>query len=325
MSSSIILANFGGPRNLDEVRPFLEELLTDQDVVRTGFPRIIHNFLFRRIAKKRTHKVSEDYRCIGGRSPIYQDTETLANLLSVYLEQPVIAFHRYLPLTHRDFSRTLLNMAREEIRVFPLFPQFTYATTGSIARWFDKHLPKNIVSKMHWVKSYPSHPGFVQAYQNSLKEFLASHALEERECFFLFSAHGLPQSFVDEGDPYEQECRASYQQIISAFPQAHSLLAYQSKFGKGEWLRPYTIDVCQGIKSWSADKKHVIVVPVAFTSDHIETLFEIEQLYLPIVRQAGLAAYRLPALSHRPDWIQGILSILDTADYHPNHHLIRSN
>lgn len=309
--TAYLIVNFGGPRSLAEIRQFLSALLTDRDVVRTKLPTPLHNYLFRRIAKKRASKITNDYLSIGGGSPIYSDTEYVAEKLREKLNAPVLTFHRYLPQTHAASLAAIKALEVDEIRVFPMFPQFTYATTGSIARFFQKSLSEKTLLKLKWVKSYPSHPAFIEVIQRSIQEFLTTHNLKEKETFFFFSAHGLPQEFVDQGDLYAYECRLSYQRVLEGFPHAQGILAFQSKFGPGEWLKPYTQDACEKIDRYREGREHILFIPISFTSDHIETLFEIEQQYLPIIREQELTAYRLPALNRRPDWIEAIVTILE--------------
>lgn len=318
-----LIANFGGPRSLNEIAPFLEELLTDRDVVRTRLPNPIHNFLFKRIARKRALKIAPDYIKIGGKSPIYDDTEALAEQLRSALNEPTLTFHRYLRATHAEFIEKISALKFDEIRIFPMFPQFTYATTGSIARWFEHNLPSFITSKMRWVKSYPAHPAFINSYREVILGYLQSSQLKEEECCLLFSAHGVPQSFVQKGDLYEDECRLSFHSLASHFPKAHSVLSYQSQFGKEEWLRPYTTDMCRDVLQWHQGRPHILFVPIAFTSDHVETLYEIEEQYLPIIREQGLKAHRIPALNLRSSWISAIQTILQEANLCSNQMLVR--
>ncbi|MEZ5315140.1 MAG: ferrochelatase [Chlamydiales bacterium] len=322
--TAYLIVNFGGPRSLAEIEPFLSALLTDRDVVRTYFPRFINNYLFRKIAKKRALRITADYKLIGGKSPIYEDTEYIADALSQKLKAPVLTFHRYLPSTHEDSLKAIETLQTKEIRVFPMFPQFTYATTGSIARLFQSKLSVKTLNKLKWVKSYPSHPAFIRAIQNLIISFLEAHDLNEEEVFFFFSAHGLPKEFIDQGDLYAYECNLSFENLISKFQKGEGLLAYQSKFGPGEWLRPYTQDICEQIEKYHKGRHHILFVPISFTSDHIETLFEIEQQYLPIIREQGLLAYRLPALNRQPEWIEAITDILDPFTPNSNAMLIRN-
>lgn len=309
---AILLVNFGGPRTVGEVEPFLRSLLTDQDVIQTRMPKWLHFLLFSRIAKKRATFVVHDYQKIGGGSPIYSDTEAIAKTLEKALFLPVITFHRYLPKTHADTLQKLKKGNWDEITILPLFPQFTYATTGSIARFFKSHLPNKIVSKMHFIKSYPDHLSFIESHRLNIIEFLKKHALNREEVVLLFSAHGLPKKYVEEGDPYQMECQASFYALTKLFPEAHCILSFQSKFGKGEWLRPYTNEICENILRFSEGRKAVVIIPISFTSDHIETLFEIEELYLPPIRKQGLLAYRVPSLNLSEGWIQTIVDIIES-------------
>jgi ferrochelatase len=318
-----LIVNFGGPRTLPEIEPFLKELLTDKDVVRTGMPRPLHNYLFKRIAKKRAVKISGEYAHMGGGSPIYADTEAVAESIRQATGSSVVTFHRYLSATHAAFIETISKVPCDRIMVFPLFPQFTYATSGSVARWFQEHLPYTTMNKLRWIKSYPAHPAFIKVHQNCIREFLTAHGLKEQEVALVFTAHGIPQSFVITGDLYESECRLSFKQVMQAFPQAVGRLCYQSKFGPGEWLRPYTIDLCKEIKEWHQGRKHVLFVPISFTSDHIETLCEIEREYMPVVKEQGLNAYRVPALNRREDWLQAIQEIMRETNLCNNQMLVR--
>ncbi len=318
-----LLVNFGGPRELAEIPSFLEALLTDKDVIRTKLPQVFHNLLFKRVAKKRAVKISHDYALIGGRSPIYEDTESIAQALREKLQEELITFHRYIPATHKQSLEKISRAQADTIIVFPMFPQFTYATTGSIARFFCKKLPPEVLHKMRWVKSYPTHPAYIALLSRTIRESLLEKKLKEEEVVLLFSAHGLPKTFIESGDLYQSEVESSYQKVMEAFPKALGRLSYQSKFGPGEWLRPYTDEVCQDIANWNEGRKNVVFVPISFTSDHIETLFEVESLYMPLIAEAGCNPYRVPAFNRRPDWLEAITQILIDTTPTSNSMLIR--
>jgi ferrochelatase len=321
--SSIILVNFGGPRSIEEIPSFLTALLTDGDVIRTSFPRFFEKWFFKRMARQRAQIIANDYKLIGGKSPIFDDTEAVAKEIRSRLNVPVITFHRYLTETHAETLRQIQESSSEEFIVFPLFPQFSYSTTGSIARFFEDNLDEKILSKMRWIKSYPTQASYVAAMQSVIREYLTKEKLAEKDVVLFFSAHGLPQEFVDEGDPYERECRRSFDAIRQGFPDAHSLIAFQSKFGPGEWIRPYTSELCETPQTWNNGRRNVVFVPLAFTSDHIETLFEIEYQYLPAIRAQGLEAFRCPAMNLRQDWLDAIVEILKEPFYAMNEYLIR--
>ncbi|MBS0626075.1 MAG: ferrochelatase [Verrucomicrobia bacterium] len=309
MTLEYLLVNFGGPRSLSEVPHFLTELLQDRDLIRTKFPDFFHKWLFGRVARKRAKKIVHDYEKIGGRSPIYFDTEEIARKLSNLLESPVHTFHRYLPETHANSLRQIEASKAKEIRVIPLFPQFSYATTGSIARFLAQNLCCRTVNRLRWIKSYAGHPAFITSYQKRIADFLSEKNLAPSEAILLFSAHGVPRSFICTGDLYETECEISYRRTLSHFPSSLGRLSFQSKFGRGEWLRPYTDETCESILDWNQNRRHVVFVPITFTSDHIETLFEVEELYLPLIRNRDLSAYRCPALNQEPYWIKALSHI----------------
>ena len=236
---------------MEEIPSFLTALLTDGDVIRTSFPRFFEKWFFKRVARQRAEIIAHDYKLIGGKSPIFEDTESIAQEIRSRLNLPVITFHRYLTETHGETFRQIKESASDEFIVFPLFPQFSFATTGSIARFFEESLDENVLSRMRWIKSYPTHTGYVSAMQTVIAEYLKKEGLEEKDVVLFFSAHGLPQEFVDEGDPYERECHQTFDAIRKGFPSAHSLIAFQSKFGPGEWLRPYTSEMCEIPKTWN--------------------------------------------------------------------------
>lgn len=324
IDTPLLLVNFGGPRDLQEIPSFLAALLQDKDVIRSRLPQPLHNLLFGAIAKRRAKKISEDYQQIGARSPIYFDTEALASSLREKLNVSVFTFHRYLPSTHKESLHAIERCSAKQILTLPLFPQFCFATTGSIARFFSKNLPQSAVQKLRWIPSYADHPAYVFAFQKKIRDFLHLHELSESNTALLFSAHGVPRLFTDTGDIYQSECERSFEAIKAAFPNALSILSYQSKFGRGEWIRPYTNEICERAASWAEGRSHIVVIPLSFTSDHIETLFEIEKLYLPILRKNGFRSYRCPALNLEPYWIESLTQIVKNMSFVSNSMLVRT-
>lgn len=322
MRKRVLLVNFGGPRNLPEVHPFLKELLTDGDVIRTPLPKCLQDLLFKRVAKKRSVKVAEDYEQIGGKSPIYEDTEWLSEQLRQQGFK-TLTFHRYLPNTHKEFLEEAEGFLTGETIVFPLFPQFSYSTTGSVARWMQKHLPKENSKHLCWVKSYHEHSAFIQCFVDSITECFKEKNLNEKTTLLFFSPHGLPLSYVKKGDDYQKECERSYKLILESFPQAGSVIGYQSQFGKSEWIRPYTNELSDTIGEWNKLYPNVVFVPLSFTSDHIETLFEVEKQYVAAVNKAGFSAFRCPAFNRREDWIKAIQRIIKEAKVFRTEDLIR--
>lgn len=283
--AKIILVSFGGPRSLKEVRPFLRELLCDQEMVRTPLPRWLHCALFSCIANRRAPSLAKKYRLIGGKSPIAYDTEKLARGLS----QDVLPFYRYLPATHSAFLEKLTAYSNEkELVAVTLYPQYSITTTGSAKQWIKHHAPPHLFSKIRWIDSYATHPAFVQGWVKQIRFLLEKEGIDEAHATLLFSAHSLPQSVIAQGDPYQTECTASYQAVAQAFPKAHTLLAYQSRPSRGRWLGPSTESICRTAPL----RPHVLIIPIAFTTDHIETLYEIEYEYFPLLKERGLIPHR---------------------------------
>ncbi len=322
MFDAYILVNFGGPRTEHEVYPFLKELLCDQDVVRTGFYQPLHNLLFSYIAKKRSRTVGEDYQEIGGASPIFSDTEELACQLRTLLKKKVLCFHRYLPSTHAAFINDLQALEAKKILAVPLFPQFSYATTGSCARFFENNLCGRILEKIQWIPSYAEHPSFIEAYRKQIEAALNQRGFKEEDVCLFYSFHGVPKKFICFNDPYQHHCTSSFEALKKFFPQADHVMAYQSKFGKGEWLRPYTIDLVEQDLSW-LKKKHVFFVPLSFTSDHIETLFEIQMQYIKPLQEKGISAFRISSLQGQVEWLYQV--ILSYMPYTTTSALIRTH
>lgn len=319
MISAYLLANFGGPRHVRDCEAFLTALLTDPDVTGTWLPQPIHTRLFTFIAKQRAKKVLPLYQAIGGCSPIYQDTETLAKMLSSHLHAPVISFHRYLPDTHEDTLHKLMPWSNSQIVGIPLFPHFTYAVTGSIVRCIHKYLPKANIS---WIAHFGSHPEFLACIVNHIRSFLQSCNIPEDSCCLLFSSHGLPLKYIRQGDPYRQQCVDSFHAISQQLQPMETHLCYQSKFGFGEWLSPSTKTVCETLKT---DKKYVLIIPFGFTSEHIETLYEIEKEYLPILNQRGYFALRVPTIYASTHWVETLAAIVRNSTYVRHTQLIKSS
>lgn len=311
-----LLVNFGGPRDLKEIAPFLNSLLNDEEVIWPIMPKFLHHLFFSYIAKKRAKTIVHDYEKIGNKSPIYEETEALAKILEKKMGIPIITFHRYLKETHAKTLKLLNSPEFTEIHVFPMFPQFSYATTGSGARFFFENLPRETLNKLKWIKSYPTEMPFVDLWQKILRRFLKNHSLLDKECFFIFSAHGLPKKFISGGDPYEMECQLTVNKVMKGFDVPFKL-AYQSQFGRDQWIGPATLELSRDILNYHQGRKNILFIPISFTSDHIETLFEIEETYMPIIRDKGLNVFRVKAPYSHEDFPDSIAKMLN--DFVPFH------
>jgi ferrochelatase len=293
--TTYLLVSFGGPRGLEEIEPFLVELLGDQDVIQTGMPGWVHRRVFGWVARRRVSMVKGQYEAIGGKSPIFEDTEELARRLEARLGARVLTFHRYLSATHRAFLEEM-RQVKGEVVVVPLFPQFSYTTTGSAARWMMRHLPWDVVQRMGWIHSYCDRPEFIDA--------MAAQLGNVGDAMLLCSVHGLPVQYVLQGDPYQKECLRSLRALQERLGSARMVLGYQSQFGEDEWLKPSTAELCEQLEG------RVVIVPLSFVSDHLETLFEIEHEYVGRLRQRGMECERLPALGLNDMWVDGLARMM---------------
>jgi len=301
-----ILANFGGPRDLNEISPFLQSLLGDQDVLTTKLPSYLHKLLFGTIAKIRARSKKSEYESIGGKSPIYETTEKMAAILrSKGLN--VITFHRYNSSEHSQIFQKLNNMQIKQLKIFTLFPQFSYATVGSIARIFQENLSSNLLQNTKISKSYFNNTYYIDCFTKIIQNKINSI---DGDTFIIFSAHGLPQKFIDNGDSYKQECIDSSELIMQNI-QCEYLVCFQSRFGYAKWIQPYTEIICQNIDKYIKKQKNIVFVPIAFTMDHLETLYEIEQDYMTILQEKQYNVFRVDTLNLDSKWLNDLPNIIN--------------
>jgi ferrochelatase len=297
---AVVLLNFGGPRALEEVRDFLFEILRDPNTLHLPVPGWVQDRLAAMIARRRAREVRRQYDEIGGRSPIVEATERIAQALREGLEAagqalPVYVAHRYL---RGETARAAAGMAAggvTELLALPLYPHFSFATSGSSFQQLARELARAGFSGRVWaVRSYPDAPGYLQALAERLEATLANAALRPAHTVLLCSAHGLPAAYVEQGDPYVQELYRTLDGLRRRFPQWRFELSYQSRVGPAEWLRPYTDEMLPMLAGQGV--RDVVFIPLAFVNDHIETLYEIGHTYFAQARALGMTPHRVPAI-----------------------------
>ncbi len=305
VQTAIVMLNLGGPKSLDEVEPFLIRLFTDREIIQLP----LQHWLGPLIARRRTPAVQANYRAIGGGSPILHWTSLQGEGMVRWLDRlsPATAPHRFYtafryaaPLSEEALRRMHADGVRRAV-AFTQYPQFSCATTGSSLNelWRAAHRT-GLEQHFTWsvIDRWPTHPGFIAAMTRSVQAGLAQFPPAERErVLLLFSAHSLPLSVVERGDPYPQEVGASVQLVMEQLAFSHEyLLAYQSAVGPVRWLGPSTERILHQLAAQG--RHHVLVVPIAFTSDHIETLAEIDQEYGELAHRLGIKHFRrAPALN----------------------------
>ncbi|BCX05079.1 MAG: ferrochelatase [Candidatus Roseilinea sp.] len=311
------MLNLGGPRTVDDVGPYLERMFLDRELIPLPFQQRLGRF----IARRRTPKVQVKYAEIGGGSPIYAWTERQGEAMAELLDQlspetaphkSYIAFRYAEPLTEDALRQMRADGVRRAV-AFTQYPQWSCSTTGaSLNELWRELIRLNLRDAFAWsvIDRWPTHPAFIAAMAKKVCEGLDRFAPEERSSvLLLFSAHSLPLSVIERGDAYPQEVAATVQAVMEHLNFSNEfLLAYQSDIKPFKWLGPSTERVIRNLGA--RKRKNVLVVPVAFTSDHIETLHEIDIEYAELAREVGIANFkRAPALNDDPLFIRALAEI----------------
>jgi ferrochelatase len=316
--TGIVMLNLGGPATLDDVEPFLLELFADREIIQLPFQRWLGPF----IARRRTPKVRGLYANIGGGSPILRYTEAQGRGMVERLDRwsPATAPHKFyvaFRYTHPNSDLALRRMRADGVEraiAFTQYPQFSCSTTGSSLNELWRAARRTgLENAFQWsiVDRWPVHPGFIEAMTETVREGLDQFAAGDREkVLILFSAHSLPLDVIDRGDSYPQEVGASVQGVVERLNAPNPyLLAYQSDVGPVRWLGPSTEQVIRRLGAQGHE--HLLVVPIAFTSDHIETLSELDREYGEVAHEAGITRYvRAPALNDRPRFLDALAEIV---------------
>ncbi len=316
----VLLLNLGGPESPDDVRPFLFNLFADPEIIRLPLP-FLQRPLAWLISSSRAKQSQANYQQIGGGSPLRRITEEQAEALQQVLadrgtEASIYVGMRYwYPFTEEAVAQ-IKRDGIEKLVVLPLYPQFSISTSGSSFRllerlWLEDPALQRIVYTA--IPSWYDRPGYTEAMADLIAQELDK--LENPDgAHIFFSAHGVPVSYVEEaGDPYQREIEHCTELIMKSLnrPNPHTL-AYQSRVGPVEWLQPYTEDA---IKQLAQQGVHdLVVVPISFVSEHIETLQEIDIEYREIAEEAGIHGFhRVPALNTHPRFIGDMADMVTEA------------
>ena len=319
----IVLFNLGGPDSLEAVQPFLRNLFADNDIIQLPFPQWLQNIFAWRVSNKRKAEAQENYEQIGGRSPILPLSEEQRDLLQQRLKQTLgqevpieIAMRYWHPMTDEALTR-LRDQGVEELLLLPLYPHYSLATTGSSYRELDRAFDRlNWHPKTHTTCAYYDHPRFIDAMVERIQQGLDEHewSCSKGEVHIVFSAHGLPRKYVQKNqDPYPKQIMQSAALIMQqGFPAQRWEVCFQSRVGPLEWYRPYTEDVIEELVRVQQD--NVLFVPISFVSDHVETLFEMDKLYLPMAHEGGLKhIHRAPSLNDSALYIECLADLVQQA------------
>ncbi|MCW5206722.1 ferrochelatase [Desulfobulbus sp. F5] len=305
----VLLLNMGGPEKQENVLPFLYNLFSDRQIIRLG-PALLQKPLAALIARRRAPKSRENYQKIGGGSPISAITarqaEAAEHALAAdgnFLVRPCMRYW------HPFAAAALMEMSAAEVTeliALPLYPHYCRATSGSSFHDLREHNRKlGLNLPIQEIRSWPTEPDYIASLTARVQEGLARFGNETVQV--VYSAHSLPKKFIDEGDPYVDEIR----QTIAALEQQtgkQGRLCFQSRSGPVQWLEPSTEDML--IQLAVEGCKNILMVPIAFVSDHIETLYEIDMLYKGRAKELGMRLESTRGLNDDPQFISALRNLV---------------
>lgn len=305
----VILLNMGGPEKLEDVHPFLYNLFSDREIIRLG-PKLLQKPLAWLIARKRAPKSRNLYSQIGGGSPLRKITGQQAKALEDALvddgKYAVTFAMRYWPPYSNEAVKHLIGQSVTSIIAVSLYPHFSRATSGSSITHLKEamnelapHLP------FHTVPSWPKQSSYIRALAENIRAGLTSFGGAPTE--IVYSAHSLPVSFIEDGDPYVDHLTETIKEIEKA-TGIQGKLCYQSRSGPVEWLSPSTPEMLEDLARGGC--KNILMVPISFVSDHIETLYEICILYRTQAEQLGMRLEACESLNTNPLFIEGLRELI---------------
>jgi protoporphyrin/coproporphyrin ferrochelatase len=324
----IVLFQLGGPTSLDTVEPFLRNLFLDPDIIPLGPANFIRGPLARYIANKRTPPVAARYAMIGRRSPIAILTERqrvrLVKALEPHIDPVAVTAMRYWkPLTEDAVTALKNSGPLDELVLLPLYPHYSYATTlSSLKEWRRVYGEPVDTLPERSIEDFYDHPLYIEALVTNIGKCLRQFPDSSR-IHLLFSAHGLPMSLVEKGDPYPKHVaetiRLVCQQGAARFPNWPRIhqLCFQSKVGPAKWLEPSFLGTLE--KLGHEGVKEAMVVPISFVTEHIETLHEINIDGRADAKKWGITRFRMmPAVGDSPAFIAALKDlVLRAVEIHP--------
>jgi len=312
MKKAIILFNLGGPDKLENVEPFLFNLFNDPAIL--NLPTFLRYPLAKLISNRRAPVAKKIYAELGGSSPILKLTKEQSDALEIKLNQTqeedeykcFIIMRCWNPRA-KDVIKDVQLYGPDEVVLMPLYPQYSAATSGSsIKEWKDVCKKNNYHVKTSTICCYPTDQNFINAHT---KEIIKK--IKDLKNFkLIFSAHGLPEKNIKKGDPYQWQVEQSVKKIVESLNDENLdwILSYQSRVGPLKWIGPSTETI---IIENSKIGKHIVLVPIAFVSEHSETLVELDIEYKEIADANGCKNYtRVPALGINEDFIRAMSELI---------------
>lgn len=311
-TDAVLLLNLGGPDSLKAIRPFLKNLFLDKSIIKLP----LQPFLARVIAFFRTRKVKVRYAAIGGKSPLLELTQAQAFALEKQLQAdglPVKVFvgMRYWHPFISETIKEIISQGFNRLVVLPLFPQYSQATTGSCLAEVKKAL-SNYKDKVevYIIKEWPKQPEYIQSLAKKIQAALTAFPEKQRDMVeVVFTAHSLPEEFVKQGDPYVKQIEETVGECLKLLKINNWQIAFQSRSGPVRWLEPATDKLIT--KLAQEGSKYLLLVPISFVSDHIETLYEIDIMFKEqAVNEGFLQVERSAALNGDELFIKGLAALV---------------
>ena len=307
---AIVLLNLGGPDGQEDVKPFLFNLFNDKAIISAPGP--VRWALAKFISSSREKSAQENYAKMGGGSPLFPETQKQARALETKLienglEAKCFIAMRYWKPFVEDAAKSVREWGADKVLLLPLYPQFSTTTTGSsLLAW-----KKAGGSVAQTICCYPTQKGLIAAHADKIMKIWSDNG-SPNDVRLLLSAHGLPERVVKRGDPYQWQVEQTCSAVAKLLPSEWEMeICYQSRVGPLKWIGPSTDDaICRA----AADKKNVVLSPIAFVSEHIETLVELDEEYAELAHEQGVESYlRAPALGVADEFIEGLAQIVTSA------------
>jgi ferrochelatase len=319
MKLGVLVFNLGGPESLRDVKPFLYQLFSDPEIIRIKWSPLRKAVAFM-IATLRKKKSQGYYSLIGGGSPLRRLTEEQAAALEKELRNRGLDALTFVGMcTWKPFLRDAVERVAQSgvdrLVILPLFPQYSFTTTRAgteVLRRLVAARPAMKAMNTSWISTWAEHPTYIESFSSFISRELEEFN-EPDKVQLLFSAHSIPESYVREGDPYLDQTKASVERIMDRLGRKNPYqLSFQSKIGPVKWLEPATNDVIMDYGKRGI--QNVLVIPISFVSEHIETLYELDILYQKVAKNAGIPNFRrVPALNSDPTFIRALADIVQEA------------
>jgi len=315
MKEAILLINMGGPARRNDIEPYLREIFSDPAII--DLPAIFRKPLASLIAKRRVDDVAERYESIGGYTPLFHWTEALRQNILHSLEaqgepMEVAWAFRYMSPTIPEAIAQLAAKGIKKIHVLPLFPHYTHTMTGSVMKEVARAVEEQHV-EYEYLEDWGQEEAVIELWGNYLTNALQEAGDGAR---VMFVAHGIPQIYVNRGDDYPDRVRASAEKLAKLLPNGTEwIVAFQSKVGPVAWTKPYMEDV---LPEWSKSDKPIVMMPLSFVADCLETLYDLDSVAKDMVETAGVKKYvRARVFNDDPQFATALMHVWQETQHEP--------